>query len=67
MDRQAHCRLKHYENKVVPLYLSGDEKQVRILMQLVRDLPTSYDAEYGVRWRPCVTRSGNTPINTAAG
>lgn len=37
----------HYENKVEALFLGGDEKQVRVLMQLVRDKPTSYDAEYG--------------------
>jgi len=39
---------QHYENKVTPLYLGGNEKQVRVLMQLVRDQPTSYDGEYGV-------------------
>jgi hypothetical protein len=38
---------KHYENKVVPLFLAGDEKQVRILLQLVRDQPTSYDGDFG--------------------
>jgi hypothetical protein len=38
---------RHYENKVAPLYLGGDEKQVRVLMQLVRDQPTSYDGEQG--------------------
>jgi len=41
------ARSKHYENKVTPLYLAGDEKQVRILVQLVRDKGTSYDAEFG--------------------
>ena len=38
---------KHYENKVTPLFLAGGDKQVRVLMQLVRDLPTSYDGDYG--------------------
>jgi hypothetical protein len=38
---------RHYENKVTPLYMSGDTKTVRVLMQLLRDEPTSYDAEYG--------------------
>lgn len=37
----------HYENRVVPLFLVGDDKQVRILMQLVRDKPTSFDADFG--------------------
>jgi hypothetical protein len=40
---------QHYENKVEPLFLGlgSDGKQVRVLMQLVRDKPTSYDGEYG--------------------
>jgi hypothetical protein len=38
---------RHYENRVVPLALAGDGKNVRILMQLVRDRPTSYDGEAG--------------------
>ncbi|MFO0908020.1 MAG: hypothetical protein U0794_06630 [Isosphaeraceae bacterium] len=39
---------QHYENKVEPLFLATTaDDQVRVLMQLVRDLPTSYDAEYG--------------------
>jgi hypothetical protein len=38
---------RHYENKVTPLFMAGDEKQVRILMQLVRDQPTSFDSEFG--------------------
>jgi hypothetical protein len=42
------AKSQHYENKVKPLYLAAaDKKQVRILMQLVRDKPTSYDAEFG--------------------
>lgn len=32
----------HYENKVEPLYIGGDKKAARILVQLIRDLPTSY-------------------------
>jgi hypothetical protein len=35
----------HYENKVVPLYLGGDEKAVRVLVMLIRDKPTSYEGE----------------------
>jgi hypothetical protein len=41
------AKSKHYENKVSPLFLAGDEKQVRILVQLVRDQPTSFDADFG--------------------
>jgi hypothetical protein len=44
---QHIAKSRHYENKVVPLFLAGDDKQVRILMQLVRDQPTSYDADFG--------------------
>lgn len=35
---------QHYENKVEPLYLGTDKdkKAVRVLVQLIRDLPTSY-------------------------
>ena len=35
----------HYENKVAPLYLGGDEKAVRVLVMLIRDKPTSYENE----------------------
>ena len=38
---------KHYENKVSPLYLVGDDKQVRVLVQLLRDKPTSFDGQFG--------------------
>jgi hypothetical protein len=41
------AKSQHYENKVAPLFLAGDEKQVRILLQLVRDKPTSYDTDFG--------------------
>jgi hypothetical protein len=41
------ARSRHYENKVAPLSLAGDDKQVRLLVQLVRDQPTSFDAEFG--------------------
>jgi hypothetical protein len=44
---QDIAKSRHYENKVTALYLAGDGKQVRVLVQLVRDQPTSYDAEYG--------------------
>jgi hypothetical protein len=33
---------RHFENKVVPLYLGGDKKAVRVLVMLIRDEPTSY-------------------------
>jgi hypothetical protein len=36
---------RHYENKVEPLYLAGDKQTVRILVQLLRDKPTSYEAD----------------------
>jgi hypothetical protein len=36
---------QHYENRVEPLYLAGDKKTVRILVQLIRDKPTSYESE----------------------
>jgi hypothetical protein len=35
----------HYENKVAPLYLGGDEKTMRVLVMLIRDKPTSYEGE----------------------
>lgn len=35
-----------YENKVEPLYLGGDDKVVRILMMLIRDKVTSYEADF---------------------
>ena len=41
------ARSRHYENKVVPLFLAGDDKQVRILVQLVRDRETSFDGDFG--------------------
>jgi hypothetical protein len=44
---QAVAALRTHENKVAALYLAGDDKQVRVLMQLVRDRPTSYDGEAG--------------------
>jgi hypothetical protein len=34
---------RHYENKVEPLALGGDAKNVRILMMLIRDQKTSYE------------------------
>ncbi len=32
----------HYENKVQPMYLAGDEKTVRVLVMLLRDKATTY-------------------------
>jgi hypothetical protein len=40
-------KARHYENKVSPLFWAGGDKQVRILVQLVRDQPTSFDADFG--------------------
>jgi len=38
---------KHYENKVVPLYIGGDKekKACRVLVMLIRDKLTSYEAD----------------------
>lgn len=36
---------RHYENKVVPLHMGGDDKVARILVMLIRDKPTSYERE----------------------
>ena len=33
---------RHYENKVEQLALGGDDKAIRVLVMLLRDLPTSY-------------------------
>ena len=38
---------EHYENKVSILYMGGDKKMTRVLMQLIRDLPTSYEKGFG--------------------
>jgi hypothetical protein len=35
----------HYENKVIPLCMAGDDKAVRVLVMLIRDKPTSYEKE----------------------
>jgi hypothetical protein len=43
---------RHYENKVTPLFFVGQEPAVRVLLQLLRDEPTSFDAEFG---RPVAT------------
>ncbi len=45
LDDVAQSR--HYENKVTVLYLAGDDKVVRVLVQLLRDKPTSYDGQFG--------------------
>jgi hypothetical protein len=40
---------RHYENKVVPLYLARskeDKNVIRVLVMLVRDKPTSYEGEF---------------------
>jgi len=36
---------RHYENKVVPLAMGGDDKAVRVLMMLIRDERTSYEGQ----------------------
>jgi hypothetical protein len=38
---------RYYENKVTPLFLRGDDEHVRVMIQLLRDEPTSLDAEFG--------------------
>ena len=45
VDQIAGAR--HFENKVVPLYMAGDKKTVRVLMMLIRDKATSYKAGTG--------------------
>ena len=35
---------RHYENKVGPLYMGGDDKIVRALVMLIRDKTTSYES-----------------------
>ena len=39
------AKSRHYENKVEPLYLAGNDKAVRVLVMLIRDKPTSYEAD----------------------
>jgi hypothetical protein len=41
------ARSRHHENRVTPLYLAGDQHQVRVLVQLLRDKPTSFDRRFG--------------------
>ncbi len=36
---------RHYENKVVPLAMGGEEKVVRVLVMLIRDQRTSYEGQ----------------------
>ncbi len=38
---------RHYENKVTPLFMAGNKKIVRVLVQLLRDKKTSYDGHFG--------------------
>ena len=38
---------RHFENKVVPLYMGGDKQAVRVLVMLIRDKPTSYKPGVG--------------------
>ncbi len=45
--RKDIANVRHYENKVMPLFMIGDRKQVRVFMQLLRDDPTSFDADFG--------------------
>lgn len=37
---------RHYENKVEPLYFGGNDEVVRVLVMLIRDLPTSYEGDF---------------------
>jgi hypothetical protein len=34
---------RHYENKVEPLYMGGEDKTIRVLVMLIRDKATSYE------------------------
>ncbi|MBN1588801.1 MAG: hypothetical protein JW888_04735 [Pirellulales bacterium] len=36
------AKSRHYENKVVPLAVGGNDRTARVLVMLIRDLPTSY-------------------------
>lgn len=45
IERQIRAS-RHYENKVEPLYYGGNDKVVRVLVMLIRDLPTSYEADF---------------------
>lgn len=38
---------RYYENKIEPLAMGGDEEQVRVLVQLLRDERTSFDGMFG--------------------
>jgi hypothetical protein len=46
---QDIAKARHYENKVSPLFLAANDQgtEVRVFVQLVRDLPTSYDRDFG--------------------
>ncbi len=45
---RENAAARHYENRVSPLYWAvNGEKQIRVLVQLVRDRPTSFDADFG--------------------
>lgn len=37
---------RHYENRVEPLYFGGNDQVVRVLVMLIRDLPTSYEGDF---------------------
>ncbi len=37
---------RHYENKVEPLYIGGNDKTARVLVMLIRDKPTSYEGHF---------------------
>jgi len=50
--RKRIAASRHYENKVMPLAFAGDKQHVRVLMQLLRDKPTSFDRMFG---RPVAT------------
>jgi len=36
---------RHYENKVEPLTLAGDDKVIRVMVMLIRDKATSYEGD----------------------
>lgn len=45
--REKISETRYYENRVSVLAMAGDEQQVRVLMQLLRDRATSFDAQFG--------------------
>lgn len=45
--RELIAQSRHFENRVTPLFFAGDRNRIRVLVQLIRDERTSFDAQYG--------------------